>query len=94
MILKNLLFLSLLACLQTTALAAKHESEIAAIATVIDDFHDAAAHGDVNRYLDHLTEEAVFMGTDEWERCRMVGVEGSLQHCSALPEQAHVQSLR
>jgi len=39
-----------------------------AIAAVIDDFHDAAAHGDNARYLGHMTDDAVFMGTDEWER--------------------------
>lgn len=38
------------------------------IGQVIDDFHDAAAHGDKSRYLGHLTPHAVFMGTDEWER--------------------------
>jgi len=38
------------------------------IADVLDDFHDAAAHGDKVRYLGHLTDDAVFMGTDEWER--------------------------
>ena len=42
--------------------------DVAAVANVIDDFHDAAAHGDKERYLGHLTEDAVFMGTDEWER--------------------------
>ena len=40
----------------------------AAIAAVIDDFHDAAAHGDNARYLGHMTDDAVFMGTDEWVR--------------------------
>jgi ketosteroid isomerase-like protein len=40
----------------------------ASIAAVIDDFHDAAAHGDNARYLGHMTDDAVFMGTDEWER--------------------------
>jgi len=39
-----------------------------AIGETIDNFHDAAAHGDKARYLDLLTEDAVFMGTDEWER--------------------------
>ncbi len=39
-----------------------------AIATVIDGFHDAAAHGDQVRYLGHMTDDGVFMGTDEWER--------------------------
>ena len=39
-----------------------------AIGRVVDNFHDAAAHGDTARYLGHLTDDAVFMGTDEWER--------------------------
>lgn len=39
-----------------------------AIGQLIDDFHDAAAHGDKGRYLGHMTDDAVFMGTDEWER--------------------------
>ena len=39
-----------------------------AIGAVIDDFHDAAANGDKARYLGHMTDDAVFMGTDEWER--------------------------
>lgn len=47
------------------AAAGNHEAEVGA---VIDDFHDAAALGDKVRYLDHLTEDAVFLGTDEWER--------------------------
>ncbi len=39
-----------------------------AIDTVLDDFHDAAAHGDNDRYLGHMSKNGVFMGTDEWER--------------------------
>jgi ketosteroid isomerase-like protein len=48
------------------ASAAHHEEE--AIGKVLDDFHDAAAHGDRDRYLGHMTDDGVFMGTDEWER--------------------------
>ena len=44
------------------------DSDEVAIGAVLDDFHDAAAHGDKERYLGHMTEDAVFMGTDEWER--------------------------
>ncbi len=51
-----------------TAAADNGASDLEAIGWVIDDFHDAAAHGDKDRYLDHLTGDAVFMGTDEWER--------------------------
>lgn len=50
------------------ATADSGESDVEAIGLVIDGFHDAAAHGDKERYLGHLTEDAVFMGTDEWER--------------------------
>ena len=50
------------------AWADDQQSIIDAIGRVIDDFHDAAAHGDKDRYLGHLTNDAVFMGTDEWER--------------------------
>lgn len=39
-----------------------------AIRAVLDDFHDAAAKGDRERYLAHFTDNAVFLGTDEWER--------------------------
>ena len=48
------------------ASAAHHEET--AIGKVLDDFHDAASRGDRDRYLAHMTEDAVFMGTDEWER--------------------------
>jgi len=49
------------------AFAAHHEP-LVDIGKVLDDFHDAAAHGDKDRYLGHMTGNAVFMGTDEWER--------------------------
>jgi ketosteroid isomerase-like protein len=49
------------------AVPAAHHEE-AAIGGVLDDFHDAAAKGDKARYLGHMTDDAVFMGTDEWER--------------------------
>ena len=44
------------------------DPQLARIGDVIDDFHDAAANGDKGRYLGHMTEDGVFMGTDEWER--------------------------
>ena len=46
---------------------ADHHEE-SAIGDVLDAFHDAAAKGDKNRYLGLMTDDAVFMGTDEWER--------------------------
>ncbi len=45
---------------QSTAL-----SEINA---VLDSFHDAAAVADLDRYFGHLTEDAVFLGSDATER--------------------------
>jgi ketosteroid isomerase-like protein len=60
----QVLFLALL----LPVIAAAENNETDAIGAIIDDFHDAAAHGDSDRYLGHLTEGAVFMGTDEWER--------------------------
>jgi ketosteroid isomerase-like protein len=41
------------------------------IATVLDDFHDAAANANAERYLGHMTDDAVFVGTDEHERWPM-----------------------
>jgi len=61
---RHLLVLPLLLCLHGVATS----SEVDEIGIVLDDFHDAAAHGDKDRYLGHLSEDAVFMGTDEWER--------------------------
>ena len=62
----HILFLILL--FPAAATADKHVAERAAIGALIDDFHDAAKHGDKKRYLGHMTDDAVFMGTDEWER--------------------------
>ena len=40
----------------------------AEIARVLDDWHDAAATADENRYFSHFASDAVFMGTDATER--------------------------
>ena len=64
MLIRMLLILAVM--LPATSLADHHHAD--AVAAVIDDFHDAAAHGDKDRYLGHMTDDAVFMGTDEWER--------------------------
>jgi ketosteroid isomerase-like protein len=51
-------------------IAASEDSdvEMSAIGALIDGFHDAAAHGDKDRYLGYMTDDGVFLGTDEWER--------------------------
>ena len=45
-----------------------NDAESQVVGAVLDDFHDAAAHGDKDRYFGNMTEDAVFLGTDEWER--------------------------
>ncbi len=39
-----------------------------AVSAVIDDWHDAAAAADEERYFGHMTDGAVFLGTDASER--------------------------
>ena len=63
---RQLLFLTLL--MAANAAADNHGPEFEAVGRVLDDFHDAATHGDKARYMSHLTDDAVYMGTDEWER--------------------------
>lgn len=50
------------------ALSQEFPEDEQAIMAVLDDFHDAAAKADKDRYLGHFTEDGVFLGTDEWER--------------------------
>jgi ketosteroid isomerase-like protein len=40
----------------------------AAVASVLDDWHDAASRADEARYFGHFAEGAVFLGTDGTER--------------------------
>src|SRR4051812_8522890 len=44
------------------------QSDASAIAHVLEDFHDAAAKGDFDRYFSHWTDQSVFLGTDATER--------------------------
>lgn len=48
--------------------ATDQDGNIAAINSVLDDLHDAAAKADKVRYLGHFAPNAVFMGTDDRER--------------------------
>jgi len=38
------------------------------VAAVLDDWHDAAARSDEARYFAHMTDDAIFLGTDATER--------------------------
>ena len=62
--LQRSLFLIIILCLSGIAHGADNDD----IGKVLDNFHDAAAHADKDRYLGLMTDNAVFMGTDEWER--------------------------
>ena len=48
--------------------AEEPRSRARAVAAVIDDWHAAAAAADEVRYFGHMTEKAVFLGTDPTER--------------------------
>jgi len=68
-----LLALALASCAQTghhheTMKDIDRDAEERRIAAVLDDFHLAASEADEERYFGHLTEEAVFLGTDASER--------------------------
>ena len=43
----------------------------AAINSLVDGLHEAAAKADKDGYLNHFTKDGVFMGTDDWERWPM-----------------------
>ncbi len=63
-----LLALALTACAPSAPPKVPVAADSAAIASVIDDFHDAAAQADEARYFGHFAEDGVFLGTDATER--------------------------
>lgn len=63
---KKILLALVALALGTVALGDHHEEQ--AIGELIDNFHAAAAAADMERYLGYMTDDGVFMGTDEWER--------------------------
>jgi ketosteroid isomerase-like protein len=44
------------------------DDQRSAIDWLLDDFHQAAADADRDRYLGHFAPDGVFMATDDWER--------------------------
>lgn len=66
----KIIFLSLMAfaLFASPVTAQSYPDDEKAIIAVLDDFHDAAAKADKDRYLGHFTEDGAFLGTDEWER--------------------------
>ena len=67
-----LLFLLLpptsLACAPARSVPSHPATAEREIARVLDDWHDAAAHADEERYFGHIASAGVFMGTDMTER--------------------------
>jgi uncharacterized protein (TIGR02246 family) len=64
----SLLATALVACAPAAPPRVPVAADRAAIASVIDDFHDAAAQADEARYFGHFAEDGVFLGTDATER--------------------------
>lgn len=67
----GLLALAAAACAHAPAASSSAQSsdaERAAIVRALDDFHDAAAHADEDRYFGHFAADGVFLGTDATER--------------------------
>ena len=62
----------ILGILSFPALSQNMSDEELQVIAVLNDFHDAAAKADAERYLGHLTDNAVFLGTDEKERFPLV----------------------
>lgn len=46
----------------------KEDATVRTISMVLDDFHDAAAKADGQRYFAHFADDGVFLGTDATER--------------------------
>ena len=62
------LYLAIVWLCSTGVAMADEQETLTAIAATIDGFHAAAARGDETAYLGSMTEDGVFLGTDEWER--------------------------
>src|ERR1700744_2006164 len=60
--------LALTACAPAPAAPTASPAAEAQIRAVLDDWHDAAAHADEERYFAHLGPDPVFLGTDATER--------------------------
>jgi SnoaL-like protein len=63
-----LIAIALAACAPALPPKVPVAEERAAIAVVLDDFHDAAAKADEPRYFGHFAADGVFLGTDATER--------------------------
>ena len=55
-------------CCFLLALPAISQTPAARVASVLDDWHQAAAAADESRYFGHFAPDGVFMGTDATER--------------------------
>jgi ketosteroid isomerase-like protein len=71
---------------EPTPLDVDPEVERAAIDTVVDDWHQAAAKADQERYLGHFTKDAVFLGTDAGERWPVFSDDPAASSFSAYVE--------
>jgi hypothetical protein len=56
------------ACAEPSRGEPDRPTAVKAVSAVIDDWHAAAAAADEGRYFDHMSEDAIFLGTDPSER--------------------------
>jgi len=61
-------YFALILLLASFISGAKELTDKRAIASVLDQFHQAAANANADKYLNLLNDEAVFLGTDASER--------------------------
>lgn len=64
---RYLLGIFLLCALGSSGLC-QEQDPVRAVAQVLDDFHDAAAKADGERYFGHFAPDGIFLGTDISER--------------------------
>jgi ketosteroid isomerase-like protein len=62
------IYYALLLVLASFITGAEEQTEQQAITSVLDQFHQAAANANADKYLNLLSDDAVFLGTDASER--------------------------
>jgi hypothetical protein len=77
---KRTLVVAMILMTIATAASSASSSDVREIAAVLDDLHDAADKGDGVRYFSHFTDNAVFLGTDPYERWTLSEFRARFEH--------------
>lgn len=75
------------------AVAQTEQAEIAAIESVLNDFHAAAAAADWDRYFSLMSDDGVFLGTDageRWPKAEFMSYAGGRSGWTYYPGERHV----